>query len=215
MNGFCIHEKENISSKSWEVDQNGFFSNWHFSHPDAFHVSDLLIRKVHGAGAGISRRWLRGFDMSGVILCCGFCVAVHTASPWCLCISFILVMCDDWRGREGGDVLIKDWNLKLQSFNLNSLSVSSFFSCYLFNFCHWCKRGEKKEIWKDARCWFLSGWRITEVQDKMEFAVSHSDRLRKIKHLSTTTVCLPLAIAELLRQWHLSIVGTFCQDCSI
>lgn len=30
-------------------------------------------------------------------------------------------------------------------------------------------KGEKKrkKIWKDARCWFLSGWRITEVEDKI------------------------------------------------
>lgn len=129
---------------------------------------------------------------------------------------FILIICDDWKRRWGGDVLIQDWNLKLQSFNLNSIPVSSFFSCYLFNFCHWCKRKKKKrKIWKDARCWFLSGWRITEVEDKIQFVVCHSGRLMKIKHLSTTTVCPPLAITELLRRWQLYIVGTFCQDCSV
>lgn len=58
---------------------------------------------------------------------------------------FVLIIWDDWKRREGGDVLIQDWNLKLQSFNLNSIPVSSFFSCYLFNFCHWCKREKKRK----------------------------------------------------------------------
>lgn len=180
-------------------------------------MSDLLIKKVHGNerrrcwDATVSFWYVRG-NFVAVI----FGLQYTGSSVPGFVYLFVLIIWDDWKRRQGGDVLIQDWNLKLQSFNLNSIPVSSFFSCYLFNFCHWCKRKKKKEkkIWKDARCWFLSGWRITEVEDKIQFVACPSSRLMKIKRMSTTTVCLPTAITELLRQWHLFRVGTFCQDCS-
>lgn len=65
-------KKENISSKTWEIDQNNLPSNWHFSHIDAFYVSDLLIKKVHGN----KRRESWGSDYQFLICQVQFCAVI-------------------------------------------------------------------------------------------------------------------------------------------
>lgn len=110
----------------------------------------LCVRFINQEGPweqekGILRKWLPVFDMSGIILCCDFWIAVHTALYWCvgtsLSSSFVMT------GKEDKEEMfwyrIETWNYSPSIWT--SISVSSFFSCYLFNFCHWCKKKKKRK----------------------------------------------------------------------
>lgn len=112
-----------------------------------------------------------------------------------------------------------DTGLKLETTVLQFEQVFLFHLSFHVTFLTFAtdvkRKKKKKEIWKDARCWFYPGEGSQKYRIKYSLSQGQTYEDQTVVNNCLSTSGHHRIIKTVLRQWHLFIAGTFCQDCSV